>query len=321
MGDSTFPLKVKKVTQEAEGVRCFDLVGADGRALPAFGAGAHIDLHLGEGLIRQYSLCNGPEQTNSYSVAVKLEPQSRGGSKAMYEGLREGDIVRVSGPRNNFPIDATARHHLLLAAGIGVTPLLSMARHLRATGASYEMKYFTRSSAHTAFHRELSAPGFSDRVDFRYALEPAQLGDYLGDLLKVRPEGGHVYLCGPRPFMAMVEEVAARTYPSEAVHLEYFSADEALLAGPRESFTVKLARSGREIEVPAGESILDALARNGLHIDMLCQQGVCGTCLTGVVEGIPDHRDAFLTDAEKLANDKIMVCCSRSLTPQLVLDL
>jgi vanillate monooxygenase ferredoxin subunit len=321
MGESTFPLKVHRVTQEAEGIRCFDLVSADGASLPAFGAGAHVDLHLGEGLIRQYSLCNGPEQTGSYSVAVKLEPESRGGSRAMHESLKEGDIVRVSGPRNNFPIDATARHHLLLAAGIGVTPLLSMARHLSAAGASYEMKYFTRSPAHTAFHRELSAPDFSGRIDFRYALEPAQLGDYLGDLLKTRPEGGHVYLCGPRPFMAMVEEVAGRFYPSDAVHLEYFSADEALLAGPRESFTVKLARSGREIAVPAGESILDALARNGLHIDMLCQQGVCGTCLTGVVEGIPDHRDAFLTDAEKRANDKIMVCCSRSLTPQLVLDL
>jgi vanillate monooxygenase ferredoxin subunit len=321
MGDSTFPLKVHRVTQEAEGIRCFDLVSADGASLPAFGAGAHIDLHLGEGLIRQYSLCNGPEQTGSYSVAVKLEPESRGGSRTMHEALKEGDIVRVSGPRNNFPLDATARHHLLLAAGIGVTPLLSMARHLKAAGASYEMKYFTRSPAHTAFHQALSAPDFSDRVDFRYALEPDQLGDCLSDILKVRPEGGHVYLCGPRPFMALVEEVAARTYPPEAVHLEYFSADEALLAGPRESFTVKLAKSGREIEVPAGESILDALARNGLHIDMLCQQGVCGTCLTGVVEGIPDHRDAFLTDAEKRANDKIMVCCSRSLTPQLVLDL
>src|ERR1700744_4665723 len=159
MGESTVPLKVHRVTQEAEGIRCFDLVSADGASLPAFGAGAHIDLHLGEGLIRQYSLCNGPEQTGSYSVAVKLEPESRGGSRAMHESLKEGDIVRVSGPRNNFPIDATARHHLLLAAGIGVTPLLSMARHLSAAGASYEMKYFNRSPAPTAVLSGAFAPG------------------------------------------------------------------------------------------------------------------------------------------------------------------
>src|ERR1700744_1550048 len=149
MGESTFPLKVHRVTQEAEGIRCFDLVSADGASLPAFGAG----------LIRQYSLCNGPEQTCSYSVAVKLEPESRGGSRAMHDGLKEGDIVRVSGPRNNFPIDATARHHLLLAAGIGVTPLLSMARHLSAAGASYEMKYFNRSPAPTAVLSGAFAPG------------------------------------------------------------------------------------------------------------------------------------------------------------------
>lgn len=315
------PVIVNRIRDEAIDVRSFELIPADGVLFAPFTPGSHIDVHVADNVVRQYSLCNGPGDIRSYLIAVKKEPGSRGGSKTMHEQVKEGHSLAIGKPRNNFRLAAQARHHLLLAGGIGITPLLSMARHLLAENASFELQYFSRSIQHTAFRDLLAGPEFKNKVAFHYALEPEQVRAYLRKLLWKRSEGAHIYLCGPRPFMDLVEQTAAPTWPPECVHLEYFTADPKSLSGPRETFKVKLARSGGIYDVPANLSIVQALAAHGITIDTSCEQGVCGTCLTGLLEGEADHRDVFLTDAEKNAGDKIMPCVSRAKSEILVLDL
>jgi vanillate O-demethylase ferredoxin subunit len=313
--------RVACVRDEAQDVRSFELVPAEGIPFPAFSAGSHVDVHIAPGLVRQYSLCNDPSEGGRYQIAVKREPASRGGSQAMHERVREGDRLTISVPRNNFPLSPVAKHHLLIAGGIGITPLLGMARQLLPSGADFALVYFSRSMAHTAFHDLLSAPEYRGRVTFHYAVEPEQVRAYLRKLLWTRPADGHLYLCGPRPFMDLVETTAAPTWPPDAVHLEYFTADPLSLAGPKGSFVVRLARHGGEFEIAEGRTIIEVLAEHGVVVDTSCEQGVCGTCLTGVLEGEPDHRDVFLTDSEKCANDRMTVCVSRAKSARLVLDL
>jgi vanillate O-demethylase ferredoxin subunit len=314
-------VRVIAVRNEAQDVRSFTLVAAGPQSLPPFAAGSHIDVHVETGLVRQYSLCSDPADVATYQIAVKREPTSRGGSQHMHERVREGDVLTISAPRNNFALVPSARHHLLVAGGIGITPLLGMARQLARAGAEFSLIYFSRSIAHTAFHDLLSTPEYRGRVTFHYALEPDQVRAYLRKILWTRPPEGHLYLCGPRPFMDLVESTAAPTWPPDAVHLEYFSADPASLAGPKDSFIVRLARHGGEFEITEGRTIIEVLGENGVTVETSCEQGVCGTCLTGVIEGEPDHRDVFLTDAEKRANDRITVCVSRAKSARLVLDL
>ena len=313
-------VRVQQVKQESLDIKSYELVPVEG-SLAAFTPGSHIDVHPAPGIVRQYSLFNGPSETSAYRIAVKLEPQSRGGSHAMHETLREGQTLTIGMPRNNFRLHEGARHTMLFAGGIGITPLLSMLQHRVARGESFELQYFSRSAVHTAFHEMLSQKKYADKVGFHDALEPEAVRAYLRKHWWHRPDGAHLYICGPRPFMDMVEQTAAITWPPESVHLEYFSADPASLAGPREVFVVRCARSGGEYQVAAGESIVDALRKHGIQIETSCEQGVCGTCLTGVLEGEPDHRDVYLTDAEKLPGDRMMPCVSRARSNLLVLDI
>jgi vanillate monooxygenase ferredoxin subunit len=306
---------------EATDICSFELVAPDGGELPAFTAGSHIDVHTGEGLIRQYSLCGDPAGRRAYRIAVKREPGSRGGSRWMHERLRDNDVLTISAPRSNFRLNEAAGRSVLIAGGIGITPLLSMALRLEALGKPFELQYFSRSIAHTAFHELLSQRKYADRVGFHYALEPEAVRAYLRKYLWHRQEGAELYLCGPRPFMDLVEQTAAVTWPPEAVHLEYFGADPASLSGPRDSFTVRLARAGGECRVGPEQTIVQALAGCGVHVTTSCEQGVCGTCLTGVLEGVPDHRDVFLTDEERAEGSKMLPCVSRSRSEVIVLDL
>jgi len=317
----TFKVKVKNIKQEVEEIKSFILVNQNGNALPAFSAGAHIDIHTPSGIIRQYSLCNGPDEKDHYMLAIKKEPESRGGSKFMHEVVQEGDVLTISAPRNNFKLKDDADKYLLLAGGIGVTPILSMAKQLLAEGKSFEFHYFTRSKALTAFQNYLFGNSIKDFIHFQYALEPDDLSAYLRKLLGKRPENGHLYLCGPRPFMDLVEQTASATWKADSVHLEYFSAESTSLSGSETAFEVKLAKSGQSFVVPEGKTIIEVLAENGFPTDTSCEQGVCGTCLTGVLEGIPDHKCAYLMDDEKDAGDKIMICVSGAKTKTLVLDL
>lgn len=314
-------VQVAKKALEATDICSFQLADPAGGKLPAFTAGSHIDVHLGDGLVRQYSLCDKPGNLGFYRIAVKNEPKSRGGSRAMHAQVKEGDILTISRPRNNFALNEDADRTVLIAGGIGITPLLSMALHLDALEKSFELQYFSRSLAHTAFHQLLSQRGLAEKVGFHYAVEPEAVRSYLRKHLWHHQNGAHLYLCGPRPFMDLVEQTAAITWPPKSVHLEYFSADPASLAGPRETFTVRLARSGGEYVIPGDKSIVQTLAERGVHVETSCEQGVCGTCLTGVLEGTPDHRDVFLTDEERAAGDKFLPCVSRAQSDILVLDL
>ncbi len=296
-----------------------ELVPLPGDVLPPFTAGSHIDLHLGEGLIRQYSLCNDPDHYDHYLVAVLLEPQSRGGSAKVHTDLLEGTIVRVGGPRNNFELHEQATHSILLGGGIGITPLLAMAWRLHRLAASFELHYCARTRASAAFAGDLASTPFADRVSLHLDDgDAAQRFDAAAVLAK-QSAGVHVYVCGPTGFMDhVIAQTAKRDWPNEQVHLERFSA-EVDTTGT--AFVVRAARSGVEVTVPENQTIAAMLIAAGVNIPLSCQQGVCGSCLTRVLEGVPDHRDAYLLDSEKTANDVILPCCSRSKTPLLVLDL
>jgi ferredoxin-NADP reductase/uncharacterized iron-regulated membrane protein len=313
--------RVKTISCETSEIKVFELDSANRAPLPAFTPGAHIDVWIDEDLVRQYSLCNGSDEKNRYVIAVKREPDSSGGSRAMHERIAEGDVLSISTPRNHFPLDLSATHHLLLAGGIGITPLLSMARKLQKLNASFALQYFARSVGHTAFHGFLSRPEFRGKVSFHYELEVGALRLYLHKLLWHRPQGAHLYVCGPRPFMDLVEEIATANWPPQTIHAEYFNANPMAHAGTRAPFEVMLALSGGTYSVSADKTIVQALGTRGIEIPTSCEQGVCGTCVTGLLDGEADHRDAFLTDAERRAGDKIMPCVSRARSKLLVLDL
>ena len=292
-------MRVAGIRRETDEVKAFTLVAADGRKLPAATPGAHVSVSIPDGLTRQYSLVNGPDDDDAYHIAVKREPDSRGGSRVMHERIAEGDVLEITPPRNHFPLDYTAKHHLLVAGGIGITPLLSMARQLQAIGASWELQYFARSAGQAPFHEVLSRPEFSRKVTFHYAVDRDGLRPYLHGLLRERREGAHLYVCGPRPLMDLIEDIASTAWPPETIHSEFFSADPSASSGPRLPFEVTLARTQATFAIPAEKSILEVLTERGVRVPNSCSQGVCGTCVTGVLDGTPDHRDAFLSDKER----------------------
>jgi len=312
-------VRIRRLYDEAADIRSFELVEADGRPLPPFDAGAHIDVHLGEGLTRQYSLINTTDADGSYRIAAKLEANSRGGSRRMH-ALAEGDVLNIGVPRNNFALDFAASHTVLLAGGIGVTPLLGMALHLLANGASFSLDYFARSPETMAFAGEIGRSPLSQRTRFHFGLDGNATSAELENLLRAPPPGTHVYACGPAPFMQAVRDVMAAR-PEAVLHLEYFTADPVTSLLPAGSFRVKLAKSDRTIMVEAEQTIVEALKAAGITVETSCEQGVCGTCLTTVLAGRPDHRDMLLTEEEQAAGDKMLLCVSRSQDPELLLDL
>jgi vanillate O-demethylase ferredoxin subunit len=306
--------------QLAAGICSFELADPSGRALPSFSAGAHIDVACGPGLVRQYSLCNDPGENHRYVIGVLRDPNSRGGSAAMH-ALAEGAEVEVGEPRNHFPLAPEAGHSILIAGGIGVTPLLCMAEELTRAGASFELHYCTRSPEHTAFLDRLSSPDLAGRTRLYHDSAAADARIDLVRLLAAPKPDRQLYVCGPAGFIDLVlDRARAAGWSEEQLHREYFAAP-LLPAGEERAFQVELAGSGRLIEVAIGQSVVQALAGAGVDILTSCEQGDCGTCLTRVLAGQPDHRDAYLTDAEKAANDQFLPCCSRSCSPLLVLDL
>ena len=304
----------------AEGVAAFELRRPDSVPLPSFEAGAHIDVELPNGLVRQYSLCNRPGETASYRIGVLLEADGRGGSRSAHVDLHEGSALRIGAPKNHFPL-VPARHSILLAGGIGVTPILAMAEALTAADASFEMHYCTRSRARTAFVECLAAAPYAARVAFHHDDGgEAQKFDARAVLAAPRADT-HLYVCGPKGYMDHVIATAkALGWADDHIHFEYFtgatvdhSADGA--------FEIELATSGRVVAVPAGQTVIAALAAAGVEVPVSCEQGVCGTCVLKVVGGLPDHRDMYFSDAERAANDQFTPCCSRSKTTRLVVEL
>jgi len=316
--ETELELIVDEVRAEARDVVSLRLVAPDGRDLPPWTPGAHVDLIVRDDLVRQYSLCGGLGDRGSWRVAVLHAPDSRGGSAHVHRSLAKGTTVRVRGPRNHFALVSSPRY-LFLAGGIGVTPILPMVAQAAAAGADWRLYYGGRTRASMAFAEELERHG--DRV----TLVPQDEAGLLDlDTLLERPEPGTlVYCCGPEPLLRAVEERCA-AWPPGALHTERFAPaarDEDAAAEPGEAFEVELAGSGRTVAVPPGTSILAALESAGLAVLSSCQEGTCGTCETGVLEGEPDHRDVVLTPAEHAANDVMMICVSRSRSPKLVLDL
>lgn len=312
----TIEVVVRKREQQADGIIALEFVDPTGKPLPAFEAGAHIDLFLGEELVRQYSLCNDPADSSFYRVGILKDPDSRGGSIAAHENLHEGSSLTISAPRNLFPLESGDSHTLLIGGGIGITPMIAMAHELDTAGKSFELWYCGRTRSSAAFVEELACAGFADKVNFRFDDEERL---DLDGLLKTTAADAHLYTCGPGGFMEWVMGTARNNqFTEDRIHKEFFQV-EVDTSG--DSFEVYAQNSDVTVTVGPEQTIVDALAEAGVKIKVSCEQGTCGTCLCDVIEGTPDHRDVFLTEEEKEDNDQILVCCSRAKSDRLVLDI
>lgn len=311
-------LRVSALRMVADAIRAVELVAADGAPLPGFTAGAHIDLKLPGDLSRSYSLTNGPETVDRYVIAVNRDAASRGGSVYIAETLEVGDVLQADPPRNTFPLAEAAESSAFFAGGIGITPILAMIRRLESWGKPWTLFYAARNRGSAAFVTELEAlearsPG---RVLFHFDEEAGKVMPLL-KLAAGVPKAAHVYCCGPGK-MIEAFKASAGWRPQENVHVERFAGAKAR---PTAAFTVVLRRRALELHVPAGESIMQVLMDNGVPVAHSCREGVCGTCETLVLEGVPDHRDTVLSSRERESNALIMICCSGSKTDRLVLDL
>lgn len=319
MSSANFSVLVQHRQVQGGNIAVLDLVRPDGQPLPAFDAGAHIDVHLAPDLVRQYSLCSDPADASRYRLGVLRDPASRGGSAAVFERVQVGDTLTISAPRNHFPLAADAAHSVLVGGGIGITPMLAMAYALHAAGQSFELHYCARSQDAAAFVEELTHAPFAAAVHLHFDdAPPAQRLD-VPQLVANAPAHTHVYVCGPTGFMDWVLGQAQQAgVAASHLHREYFGAT-ADTSGA--GFEVVAAASGKTVQIAEGESIVEGLQRIGIKVEVSCLEGVCGTCVCTVLEGECDHRDVYLTDEEKADNDQIMTCCSRAKSARLVLDI
>ena len=312
----TLRLRVRSATWEAPNIISYELRPLEAGELPPFTAGAHIDLTLPNGLIRSYSLVNAQSERHRYVIAVQKDRASRGGSKWVHENFRPGDILAINGPRNNFALNEAAEKSILIAGGIGITPIMSMTERLSTLKRDWELIYCARTKADAAFEEQLQ--NFGSRVRFNFDAEPGGKMLDIAAVVRAAPPNAHIYCCGPLPMLSAFEAATAEL-PRERVHVEYFTAKEP--PAVRGGFKVVLAKTGREFTVAPGKTILDTLLDAGLDIPYSCMEGVCGTCETKVLEGTPDHRDLILTEEEHAAGKIMMICCSGAKSEKLVLDL
>lgn len=317
----TFKVRVSKKERLTPEIALFELRSNDGSELPAFEAGAHIDVVTPSGKTRQYSLCSDPQQSYRYEIAVLKEMSGRGGSQSMHEEVHAGDELNISAPRNQFALSQDAHRSLLLAGGIGITPLLCMAQALSRTTQDFALHYCARTAGKTAFVDRIHSSAFSDKVHFHFDDGVAEQRLDLESLLAAPQPGMHLYVCGPQGFMDAVLNTARKQgWPEKQLHYEFFKA-EPISTMASETFEVVLASSGQVIKVDAGQTVITALAAHGISVMTSCEQGVCGTCITRVLEGVPDHHDMYFKPEEKACNDQFLLCCSRAKSPRLVLDL
>lgn len=306
--------RIRSVRWEAPAVLSFLLEPLPGEHFGPFAAGAHVNVTLQSGHIRSYSLLNDPAQADRYEIAVQLDENTRGGSRHVHDSWRPGQVIEISAPRNNFPLDESAVHSVLIAGGIGLTPMLSMLARLERLGKPWELHYACRSRDRVAF---LDRVGHLNAVRLYVDDEPRVGSLDLKSVLLAAPPGTHFYCCGPQgmldAYRSLVKPMGGRG------HYEYFSAD--VPAADEGGYSLNLARSGKTIAVAAGETMLDALLNAGIDVPFACGEGICGTCQVKVINGVPDHRDQFLSDDERATNDCVMVCCSGSQTSTLTLDL
>ena len=310
--------RVQSVHQEALGIRSYELAPVNAAGFPPFAAGAHIDVKVPNGISRNYSLCNPPGESHRYLIAVKREDAGRGGSISLYDNVRGGDVLDISTPRNLFPLAADARRHVLIAGGIGITPILAMAHELRARGADFSLYFCTRSPELTPFHELLSGPDFAGRVVFHHDQGEAARALPLAPITAGRQEGTHLYCCGPRPLMDAVRG-ATLSWPAGTVHFEDFGGTPVEAKSGDRPFRILIKSTDKVFEVPVGRTILQVLLDNGFDVPSSCESGTCGTCMTSLLAGVADHRDFVLDEVE--GRSRIMICISRAASEELTLDV
>lgn len=301
----------------SEGVVSLKLEGIRAQ-LPTFQPGAHIDLHLQNGLIRQYSLLNGPGETDCYRIGVKLEDVSTGGSEFIHKNIREGDLLAISMPRNNFPLRRDSIHTVFIAGGIGLTPLLSMSQVLHGMGLNYELHYFVRDEKHVSFNEVLKKLG--KNVSIHAGLSPESTLEKISEIVQNPMKAKNLYACGPGPMLEATLKIASDLgWPDDSVHFEYFKNTKEI--NDKSSFEIELARSALSLNVPSGKTVLEVLKSNGIDLPSSCEQGACGTCKVNVIEGEVDHQDVYLNSSEKAEGKVMMTCVSRAISKRLILDI
>jgi vanillate O-demethylase ferredoxin subunit len=312
-------VRVAEVVEETPDIRTLRLTREDGAPFVRYEAGAHIDVVGPTGVLRQYSLCSPPSDPSSLLIAVKREAKSRGGSVALHE-VSTGDHIKISEPRNLLTIAKGADRHILIAGGIGVTPLLSMAYEIYSWGEEFELHYFARSRDQAAFVDLLeNRVDFSERVHLHFGTPRSEQPGVLADVASTATRATHVYTCGPDGFMEQVAAVFAPVVGEDHVHTEHFVAT-VIDSSDDKPFAVELD-TGEEFEIPADRSILEVLEDNGIEVFKSCEEGICGSCVSGVLEGTPDHRDNCLSATDKAAGNQMALCVSRALSEKLVIEL
>jgi vanillate monooxygenase ferredoxin subunit len=320
MSSDWFSLRVARKHQEATGIYSFELVDPDGKELPPFQAGAHLEVRAGD-KIRQYSLCNPPSERHRYVLGVQRELNGRGGSARICDTVQEGDTMLLRGPHNLFRLADGVQQSLLLAGGIGVTPILAMAEALHAAGAPFEFHYCTRSRDRTAFFDHVAGAPYAGSVRFHFDDGPDEQKPNLEAFLSTPAPGKHLYLCGPAVMMDIAVDIAKRQgWADDNVHLERFTGTTPKPGDARE-FTIEIKKTGQLVTIPKDKTVVEALRAVGIDIPVSCEQGVCATCLTNIVEGIPDHRDLILTNQEHESGKIFTPCVSRALSDILVIDI
>jgi ferredoxin-NADP reductase len=307
---------VSDIVQETPTIKSFYLTLPDGRPIGHYSPGAHIDVVGPTSLTRQYSLCGRPDGEDAFLFAVKREEGGRGGSEALHE-LKVGDRLQVSAPRNLLQIAEDAEHHILVAGGIGITPMLSLARYMDVRGISFELHYYARSEEEAAF-LPLLTEKCPEKLHAHLGVGREEQRQQLADAVDAAPVESHLYVCGPEGFMDTVRSIAGRKLPEEAIHFENFRPAEPEEAYENTEFDVEV--DGETYHVPSDRSIVEVLNEAGCDIDTSCEEGICGTCIMEVISGTPEHRDSVLTKAERAAGETMAVCVSRTRDPKLVLD-
>lgn len=311
---------IKSILREADDIRSFLIEPADEDSLSPAEPGSHIDVFIDSDLIRQYSICNGPADVSGYQIAVKLDKNSRGGSRALHHEKAVGDYLMVGEPRNNFSLTTNSGKKLLIAGGIGITPLISMAKYLLAKDQDFELHYFARASSEMAFLGLLEQERFRDIVHLHPGVDRENTRRILIGALCRQPENSEVYTCGPDGFMKLVTELGNLINPGIKIYQEHFSSTSVEGSRPNHEFVIRLKKSNLEFVVPPGKSITRVLLEKGHAIETSCEQGICGTCVSIVLDGIPDHRDSCLSPLDRTQGRKICPCVSRSLSKILTID-
>ena len=311
--------RLTKIEDAARDTKLYTFARAEGGKLPPYTPGAHIDLHLPNGLMRQFSLVVPNSDPDNYVVGVKRDAASRGGSRYIIEEMRVGNEIKISAPRNTFPLVENPEYVVLIAGGIGITPIWCMAQELAARKRSWKLHYACQSRQDMAFFDALQKLDpqfvqlhFDDEAGGKFLDLPAAI--------EAAPQNAHFYCCGPNPMLKAFEAAAARR-PRGNVHVEYFTPKDDAAGAHLGGFWVELARSGEEYFIPEGRKVLEVLFEAGVDVDYSCELGICGACETRVISGIPEHHDSVLSEEEQATNAKVMICCCGCKSERLVLDM